>query len=565
MSTSLFVGIYQELQRAWPNRWLGYFVAFVIAAIVGLVVTILPDNYQSKAKVYINSAVVLEPLIQGLAVVDDNENRVRLLRVLQQTLLDKENVDRLIKTPGIGFDVSTAAARGRAADTIRAGMKVTEEEQNLFTLEYVDTNPVRARNVAHGLLSLFIERNVVDARNQLTAARDFLDKQIAEYEVKLRAIEAQIAEFQVSNVDSLGTSTFQTRLSVARTALREAQVARQIAVQTRDKIQAQIASGSNATPIFADGALPAVVDRLNALQAQLNTLLLQYTDRHPDVIATRREISLLSEQYGLGDTVASVAQPLTVLPGQVPPESAVNSAVGAPQPGDMQKVSASGPTPIVQPASAPATAAVTGSKMRLLQANFAVAEADRRIAAAQAELAVIEQMMSTAPAAETTLEQLNRDHVVLKENFEQLIRRRESARMRTAADVAAGAEQFRIVVAPSVPDEPAGPDRSTFLLLGTMFAVAAGAGLAYALGLLRGTFVSATEAEEALGLPVIARLTDRHGVLSRVGASADTLVLLGAIAALFVGAYVLSAATELLTPVRTEIYRLIEVTLGQLL
>lgn len=565
MSTSLFVGIYQELQRAWPNRWLGYFVAFVIAAIVGLVVTVLPDHYQSKAKVYINSAVVLEPLIQGLAVVDDNENRVRLLRVLQQTLLDKENVDRLIKTPGIGFDVSSAAARGRAADTIRAGMKVTEEEQNLFTLEYVDTNPVRARNVAHGLLSLFIERNVVDARNQLTAARDFLDKQIAEYEVKLRAIEAQIAEFQVSNVDSLGTSTFQTRLSVARSALREAQVARQIAVQTRDKIQAQIASGSKAAPIFADGALPAVVDRLNALQAQLNTLLLQYTDRHPDVIATRREISLLSEQYGLGDTIASVAQPLTVLPGQVPPESAVNGAVGAPQPGDMQKVSASGPTPIVQPASAPATAAVSGSKMRLLQANFAVAEADRRIAAAQAELAVIEQMMSTAPTAETTLEQLNRDHMVLKENFEQLIRRRESARMRTAADIAAGAEQFRIVVAPSVPDEPAGPDRPTFLLLGTMFAVAAGAGLAYALGLLRGTFVSAAEAEEALGLPVIARLTDRHGVLSRVGASADTLVLLGAIAALFVGAYVLSATTELLTPLRTEIYRLIEVTLGQLL
>jgi uncharacterized protein involved in exopolysaccharide biosynthesis len=565
MSTSLFVGIYQELLRAWPNRWLGFFIAFVIAAIVGLVVTVLPDHYQSKAKVYINSAVVLEPLIQGLAVEDDNENRVRLLRVLQQTLLNKENIDRLIKTPGIGFDVSTAAARSRAADMIRSGMKVTEEEQNLFTLEFVDTNPVRARNVANGLLSLFIERNVVDARNQLTAARDFLDKQIAEYQIKLRAIEAQIAEFQVSNVDSLGTTTYQARLSTARAALREAQVARQIAVQTRDKIQAQIASGSKGAPVFADGALPAVVDRLNALQAQLNTLLLQYTDRHPDVIATRREIALLSEQYGLGDTVASVAQPLTVLPGQVPPESAVNSAVGAPQPGDIAKGPASGPTPIVQPVSAPATAAVSGGKMRLLQANFAVAEAERRIAAAQAELAVIEQMMGTAPAAETTLEQLNRDHAVLKENFEQLIRRRESARMRTAADVAAGAEQFRIVVAPSVPDEPAGPDRPTFLLLGTMFAVAAGAGLAYALGLLRGTFVSAAEAEEALGLPVIARLTDRHGVLSRVGASADTMVLLGAIMALFVGTYALSAATELLTPLRTEIYRLIEVTLGQLL
>lgn len=586
MNTSLFLGIYQEMLRAWPNRWLGFGIALVIASIVALVVTVMPDQYQSKAKVYINSAVVLEPLLQGLSVADDAENRVRLLRVLQTTLVNKDNVDRLIKTPGMGFDASTLAARSHAFSVIKAGVTVAEEEQNLFTLDFIDTNPVRARNVAHGLLSLFIERNVIDARNELTSARNFLDKQIAEYEIKLREIETQIADYQVRNVDALGTSTYQSRLSAARTTLREAQLARQIAAETRDRVKTQIENanrpGERPTVLIAtDQTFPALIDRMGALQTQLNQLLLQYTDKHPDVIATRREISLLSEQYGLSDNIASAAQPFTVLPGQVPPAQAVNSALGVPTAPALASPSNLTGAPLAQPTStsyappyatpaaavarAPVTNPVSGAKMQLLQANFAVMDADRKVSAAEAALKVTAQLSSTAPAAETGLEQMNRDHLVLRENFEQLLRRRESARMRTAADLSTGTEQFRIIVAPSIPEEPSGPDRRTFLLLGSLFAVAIGGGLAYALGLLRGTFVSVAEAEAALGLPVIARLTNRHGVFSRVSQSADAMVLTAGVAGIFLAAYVLSAATDLMAPARTEIYRFIESDIAPLI
>lgn len=561
MSTSLFVGIYQEMLRAWPNRWLGFFIAIVIAAVAGLIVTVLPDQYQTRAKVYVNSAVVLEPLIEGIASSGSHEGRMRLLRVFQTTLVSKDNVDRLIKTPGMGFDVSTAAARSRAMSIIKSGVKVVEESENLFSIEYLDSNPIRAKNVAQGLLSLFIERYVVDAREELSAAKHFLDKQIAEYQVKLRALESQIAEFQITNVDALGPTTYETKLAAARTARREAQVAKQMAVRARDAIEQQIASGSaGASAMMAsDPSLPAAIDRLNALQTQLNTLLLQYTERHPDVIAVRREIALLTEQFGLGDAATAAAQPL--MPAQVSPASAVNSAVNSAIDATTPGEGSGQPTPVALPTQAKDRAS-NGARMRLVQANFAVAEAERKIQMAQAELGIIEQLLQSAPAAAVTLEELNRDHAVVKDNLEQLLKRRESAIMRTAADLTAGAEQFRIIVSPSVPDQPSGPDRRTFLMLGSMFAVVAGAGIAYALGLLRGTFVSAAEAEHTLGLPVIARLTNRQSVMSRVSQSADTMMLLGCIAALFVATFILSAATDLLTPLRTEIYRLLETTFG---
>jgi hypothetical protein len=322
----------------------------------------------------------------------------------------------------------------------------------------------------------------------------------------------------------------------------------------RDRIQAKV-NGSNdgSTVLVAtDQTFPALIDRMSALQAQLNALLLQYTDKHPDVVATRREIMLLSEQYGLSSNLGEVAAPFSRLPGQVPPSSAIDSAMGQPAAGQP------GATPVSQKQP-------SGLQMQLLQANFAVLDADRKVTAAQAALRQIEVFSATAPEAEATLEQLNRDYALLKENHDQLLRRRESARITNAAGMSSSGDQFRIIQSPNIPKGPSGPDRSTFLLLGALLSVGAGGALAYALGLLRGTFVSAAEAEAALGLPVIARLTNRHGVFSRVSQSADALILLGGVAAIFIAAYVLSSATGLLVPIRAEIYHLLETDFGQLL
>jgi hypothetical protein len=395
-----------------------------------------------------------------------------------------------------------------------------------------------------------------------------LDKQVTEYEAKLRQIEAQISEFQYKNAGSLDEVTYQVRLKTALTSLRDAQLAQKIATETRDRIRQQIAgnnqSSGNAQSVLiaTDQTYPALIDRMGALQTQLNQLLLQYTDRHPDVIATRREISLLSEQYGLSESIASTAKGLTNIPGQVPPGDAVNSAFG--QNGSVKvagpaNISPPGTTQVALPAGGTKTASLNSGQTQLLQATFAVMDANRKVESAQAALKVIEAYSSSAPTAETDLEQLTRDRTLLKENYEQLLRRRESARIMNAADVSSGTDQFRIIQSPSLPTTPTGPDRKTFLLLGSLLSLAAGAALSYALGLIRGTFVSASEAESVLGLPVIAQLTNRKGVLMQVSRSFDAMMLLAGVGGVFIAAYVLSSlSSEFLSPVRTEIYRFLE-------
>jgi formate--tetrahydrofolate ligase len=62
----------------------------------------------------------------------------------------------------------------------------------------------------------------------------------------------------------------------------------------------------------------------------------------------------------------------------------------------------------------------SAARLQLLQANFAVADAERKLQAAEAAVTITEQMAPTASLTDTTFEQLNRDYALIKENYEAL-------------------------------------------------------------------------------------------------------------------------------------------------
>ena len=65
---------------------------------------------------------------------------------------------------------------------------------------------------------------------------------------------------------------------------------------------------------------------------------------------------------------------------------------------------------------------------------------------------------------------------MLKGNYESLLQRRESARIAQAADTSTEPVQFRIIAAPEIPAEPAGPQRRLFNLLVLLVGIGAGCG-----------------------------------------------------------------------------------------
>jgi hypothetical protein len=126
------------------------------------------------------------------------------------------------------------------------------------------------------------------------------------------------------------------------------------------------------------------------------------------------------------------------------------------------------------------------------------------------EVKELESRAFVAPQIEAQMTKLNRDYDVLKSQYEQLLSRREQAKLSRDREENGDKLQFRIIEPPKVPIAPQGPNRP--LLLTAVLPIACGAGMSFAvaLGLLYGAYSSAKQLSAELGLPVIGTVSFVH-------------------------------------------------------
>jgi uncharacterized protein involved in exopolysaccharide biosynthesis len=125
-----------------------------------------------------------------------------------------------------------------------------------------------------------------------------------------------------------------------------------------------------------------------------------------------------------------------------------------------------------------------------------------RKAQLQADLNAMMARQVDEPGIASEQEKLDRDYEVLKTQYDKLLADREEIRLRGEVKTETGSVQFRVIQPPSTPTAPSAPNRPLLLLGVLVLGIAAGVGVAFALGQLKGTFPTAARLERALGLPV---------------------------------------------------------------
>jgi len=78
------------------HRGLALGVALAIALVSAALITIRPDRYEARARVYVDTQTVLKPLMAGLTFQPDVDQQVR---ILARTLISRPNVERLVAMP----------------------------------------------------------------------------------------------------------------------------------------------------------------------------------------------------------------------------------------------------------------------------------------------------------------------------------------------------------------------------------------------------------------------------------------------------------------------------------
>jgi polysaccharide chain length determinant protein (PEP-CTERM system associated) len=431
------------LRGMWHRRWLGLAAAW-FAAIVGVAVVYrIPEKYEASARVYVDTESLLSPLLAGLAIQPNMDQRVALI---SRTLISRPNIEKLVRMADLDLGVKPGAAREEVIDNVIRSISLAGGSgTNLYVIGYRDPDPERARKVVQSLLSIFVESSLGDKRQDSRTAVKFLDEQIKRYEETLQAAEARLKQFRLKYLGLSGRDDYFARLGQAGAQLENARLELEAAEQSRDAYKKELAGE---TPTFlpegpqAQDTIPELDNRIAALKKEVDDLLRKYTDQHPDVLAAKRLIGQLEEQR---KTELEARRKADAAAGRTPSPSAERN-------------------PMFQQL-----------RLSLAEAEAIVASARAKRAGYESQVRMLKAQAQLIPQIEAEYTQLNRDYEVQKRTYENLLGRREQGVM--GADVQdAGGAQFRVIDPPRVSPQPVAPNR--LALLGSALAASLLAGLA---------------------------------------------------------------------------------------
>jgi polysaccharide chain length determinant protein (PEP-CTERM system associated) len=483
---SILDQIYFYINSIWQRRWLVVALAFAFCLIGWFGVAVWPNTYTATGRIYVDSRGVLGPLLSGLAVDPGVDAEAE---VMKQTLLSRPNLEKLARETDRDLEVSTISERQALIKDLERSTTITSNASSIFEIQFQDEDPKRARDSVQALIDIFVERNLGANREEMDSAHRFIDQQIQYYEGKLEDAEQRLANFKQRNDGLLpGPGGYRSRLETATASLLEAQNALQDAITTRDVLQEQlrsifptIALGSETSGLGPPSYASA---QLAELEARLGDLLRVYTDRHPQVIGLRKRIKELeaerkAELEGLRSAV----------------ENNQFSGIGIPNPTFSQ------------------------IKYKLVEQEALIATLKDRVTRQQQAVDTLERRQLAVPVIEAEFSQLNRDYDVLKSKYEELLSRRESAKISGDREATGQRSQFRIVDPPVTPGFPSGPNRP--LLLSAVLVLGVGAGIAVALGLslLNTAYVTVRQLRDDIGLPVlgaISAIVDSRKKISKI-------------------------------------------------
>lgn len=499
----------------WHYRWIGLGVAWAVAAIGATIVMLLPQRFEAQARIFVNTASILKPLMQGMTVQPDDAGRINLL---SKVVVSRPNVEKLITTLQLDDELKSKSDYERLVDRVTNTLSIKGAgRDNLYTMTFMHRDPERARRGVEIIANLFIESGQGGKAGETDAAKRFIEEQIDVYEKKLREAEEKLKDFKLRYLGMTpgeGAGFFarfaeaSAQLSRAQLELREAENSRDALKRGLDASEAAAASGAP-TASAAASAIAEIDGRIEAMRRNLDQLLQKYTDNHPDVIGAQRVLKELEDQRR-----QAVAQRKSEGPVAVP-------------------YTGTGPRASEQ------------LRVQLASAEAAVASLRIRVAEFSARHNQLKASASLMPQLEAEFQQLNRDYDVNKKNYESLVSRRESAAISGEMQSVSGVADFRVIDPPRVSPTPS-PNRRLLLVLTLLLAVTAGLATAFAAREARPTVYDRRDLAEATGLPILGSVSRVVTAAQRSAQRSATLRFMAGLGSLFLAYFVGLIALSLL-------------------
>ncbi len=463
------------LKGIWIKRRYLMIATWLLCPIGWLFVSQMDDVYESEAIVFADTQSILGPLLKGITVETNTEAQIQLM---VKTLLSRANLERITRMTDFDVRVNNDLEYEELIDDLKEDIiikKTGGRKQNIFRISFEDKNPEMARDVVQAVLTVFIETTIGENRNDSDSAQKFLTTQINDYENRLLAAESRLTDFKQKYNDVLPNQYggYYQKLTIAKEQLKSIELGL-LETQTQlESAQAQLPSASDQSnkpqnSIKNDNSIETTYDdRISELEASLDSLLVRYTDKHPDVKEVQSRLAHLNKQRK------------NEIKKYLDSSKNENAKYALSQ------------SPVTQ-----------GILMQINQLENQVASFTVRAENYRKEVADLESKIHVLPEIEAELVALNRGYEITKEKYEDLLKRRETAQLAKQADDTNSKIKFNVIEPPRAPTEPTGPKRILFLFAVTILGYAIGTGLSLLVSQINPVVTSSAQASRLSGIPI---------------------------------------------------------------
>lgn len=466
--------VYFYLKGTLKYKRLAIIFALIVCSGAWSYIFVMPDKYESKAKVHIDSATVIRPLMRGMVIEPDIS---ALIRIIQQLMFTRPNLEKIIELSQLSRSQDNSGSNSELIEKLKKDISIAGGRGDIFDIAYTSRDPDVAKSVVQAVLTVFSEQTEGKAMADASDAQRFIEQQLREYEIRLQDAEKAKEEFKRTNLDLLNDSDQFQGLQKMKEQLLDASTVLQQSIARRDVLAEQVSEIQESDD---DWGLPTSTPEVSADNARIESLkdkrtelLLKYTERHPEIIEIDKLIETLRKQDGQvkNDKIDEI---------KAEPEAGGSELIGA------EKMA----NPYVQ-----------ALKMGFDNAQAEVASNETLVESIRNRIAKLEEGLNDRLTIETEMKNLNRDYETISGKYSELLERREQAHITERVDDQTSRLKFKIADPPSKPNKPSFPNRKLFYSFALLIGVILGFGVAFLVYFIRPVFMSARQVRVVTGLP----------------------------------------------------------------
>ena len=474
----------------------------------------LPDLYRATALVLVERTI--SESIVRTPVSGELESR---LYVIKQEILSRDRLTELIRRFNLYPELRQRAGLADLLTQARNDITVEPagpEQVNgrtktvSFTLSYTSDRRETVADVTNAVAAFYVQQNDRMRSEEAIRTTQFLGTQLADAKRQLDRHEAAMRDYTMRYTGELPQQVGVNLATLERlnTQLRlngEQQIR---IIEQRDRLFDGLRdTGAIARATAGDGDVsPEFLDRLRRIDEQKQRLTqaeTQFTDRHPDVVRLREQLTAMEREHQQAVAVEMRTR-----------EDADAAARAAAVPSDP-----AAPTPQIRRRT-----------MEGLDAELAGLRVNEE--GIRTTITSFEQRLESSPQRQQEYQAITRDYNAAKDLYDSLLKRYDEAQLTENMETDRAGERFRVLEPALPPEGPAAPNRMRLLIMGLLLAFAGAAAVVLVREQFDTAFHTVDDIREFTAVPVLISIPSIGpvGTRRRVALALATMSAVAAVA-----------------------------------